>query len=576
MARFTAAFAICLSILLPGAARSADNPAAGTWKFTLFVETQQGARPLTFLVMLSESDKGWVGDVLGVSLRLPREPKFDTLTVKDDNVSFTIKIEDLSVGFDGRVVKNGKKIRGSLAFQGKTTLIDVVPSRLKELKDSFAIARDAIDMAAEGDNEYFDSLFEVLASASPKKKEKGGEPKGKADEPKGKGDGLKEKLDEPPAKIEGPKLKLEEVRAVVDKASKFAEPYGPRWQRTVAARIASILIDQEPFVAIALEQSRQVERMLRPDDPALTQMEILANVAQILRKAGKHDEVKPIELRLTKLEARDFADYSKKFPPFKPEEFKGRKGKSDRVVLAELFTGAECPPCVGVDLAFDALESTYKPTELVLLQYHLHIPGPDPMTNKDSIDRSESYGGKVRGTPTIFFSGKRDETKGGAIGQAKLKYKTYCETIDELLEKDAGAKLQLSASQKGTDIAIKAIVSDLAKPGEMVVLRFALTEERVRYAGGNGLRYHHCVVRAMPGGFKGFPLTKKDAEQTVSVSLDKVREEITKHLDAVAKEEEFPGGERPLSLKNLRVVAFIQDDATGDVLQAAQVEVEQK
>jgi len=57
---------------------------------------------------------------------------------------------------------------------------------------------------------------------------------------------------------------------------------------------------------------------------------------------------------VAKLEARDYADYAKTLP-FKPEAFAGRKGKSDRGVLVEVFTGAECPPCAAVDLAFDGL-----------------------------------------------------------------------------------------------------------------------------------------------------------------------------------------------------------------------------
>jgi hypothetical protein len=454
-----------------------------------------------------------------------------------------------------------------MALQGRTTLIDIHSSKLKDLKDQFAVARESVDSAAEGDNEFFESVYEVLSLATPKNKAKEFEPKGKL-----KLDDPPSKLDEPKAKVEGPRLKVEEVRTIVDKATKYAEPFGPRWQRTVSSRIATILVDQEAYVAIAVEQVRQLERMLRPDDPALTQMDVLANVIQILRKARKLDELKPIEARLAKLETRDFLEYSKKFPPFKPEEFKGRKGKSDRVVLAELFTGAECGPCVAADLAFDALESTYKPTELAVLEYHVPIPAPEPLVNKDSLMRLQSFGGRAS-TPTVFFNGKRDPTGGGAIGAAKLKYSSYRETIEELLEKDAGARLQLSATQKGQEIAIKAVVSDLAKPGETVVLRFALTEGRVRYAGGNGVRYHRNVVRALPGGFKGFPLTKKDSEQAATVNLDKLREDLTKQIDAM---DDLSGSERPLDLKNLRIVAFIQDDSTGDVLQATQVEVEQK
>jgi hypothetical protein len=43
--------------------------------------------------------------------------------------------------------------------------------------------------------------------------------------------------------------------------------------------------------------------------------------------------------------ARD-KEYLARVPPFKPDTFAGRKGKSERVVAMELFTGAQCP-CVG-------------------------------------------------------------------------------------------------------------------------------------------------------------------------------------------------------------------------------------
>jgi hypothetical protein len=44
-------------------------------------------------------------------------------------------------------------------------------------------------------------------------------------------------------------------------------------------------------------------------------------------------------------------------------------------------------------------------------------------------------------------------------------------------------------------------------------------------------------------------------------------------LDEYGKAHAFPNSRRPLDLKNLRVVAFIQDDQTKEVLQAAQVDV---
>ncbi len=80
----------------------------------------------------------------------------------------------------------------------------------------------------------------------------------------------------------------------------------------------------------------------------------------------------------------------------------------------ELFTGAQCPPCVAADVAFDALLQTYKPTEFIGLQYHLHIPGPDPLTNNDSEERQKYYGSAIRGTPSTFFNGKARPAAAGA------------------------------------------------------------------------------------------------------------------------------------------------------------------
>ncbi len=43
------------------------------------------------------------------------------------------------------------------------------------------------------------------------------------------------------------------------------------------------------------------------------------------------------------------------------------------------------------------------------------------------------------------------------------------------------------------------------------LLRFVLAEDRIRYTGGNGLRYHHMVVRAIPGGARSVAADQEDA-----------------------------------------------------------------
>jgi hypothetical protein len=85
------------------------------------------------------------------------------------------------------------------------------------------------------------------------------------------------------------------------------------------------------------------------------------------------------------------------------------------------------------------------------------------------------------------------------------------------------------------------------------------------------------VVRAMPGGPKGFPLTKKSHEETVSVNPDEVRATLTKYLDDFQKGEgQFPRADRPLALRNLKLVALVQNDATKEIMNAVQVDLDVK
>ena len=96
----------------------------------------------------------------------------------------------------------------------------------------------------------------------------------------------------------------------------------------------------------------------------------------------------------------------------------------------------------------------------------------------------------------------------------------------------------------------------------------------MRYGGGNGVRYHQCVVRGFAGSPDGFPLPKPTVDQQVTVDLAALRAGLNKDLDEFQKKN--PGvvfTERPMAMRSLIVVAFIQDDMTHEVLQAAQVDL---
>ncbi len=194
--------------------------------------------------------------------------------------------------------------------------------------------------------------------------------------------------------------------------------------------------------------------------------------------------------------------------------------------------------------------------------------------DEESMTRIGGYGEQVEKGFFCFVNGKPGPRAGQAV-TAKEVLTGIRKELDESLEKPAGAKLTLTSTKGAKGFDVKAGVADLTVgEKDKIVLRFAVIEPRVRYAGGSGARYHANVVRSMPGGPKGFPLTKKQTDQAVTVNPDDLRTELTKYLTDFATKAEFAKPARPLDLKNLKVVAFVQNDATGEVLNAAQVDLE--
>jgi hypothetical protein len=522
-----------LPVLLLAAATAADAPPTGRWKFRL--DEQGGA--VTFLFNFAQSDGKWVGDFLSASAKLKQEPKFTSVQVTGDNLKFTLAFGDQEfLSFDGVVAKDGKKITGSVSqFGGPLRVTELLPSQLKTLDDPIELAREDL-VQMEAGPELFATGYAVLGQAAAKQ------------------------------------LPAEEVRGIVDRLVKASAGYGPRWERTVALRLATTLAGQEGHAAVALDQARRAERMLADDSPATLQMEVFGTLARVAEKAGKSDEAKKYAAMVQKLEARDFADFAKTALRFTPEPYKGRKGKGDRAVLVEVFTGTECAPCAAVDLAAQGLIRSFQPAEVIVLEYHLPVSGPDPLMSQDGLERFESYG--LRAAPSVRINGKAGPPVPGAAAEATEKYKELRKLVEEQLEAPAPVKLTLTATpgEKGT--TARATVSGLEKPGERTVLRFVLVEPRVRFAGQSGVRYHAHVVRAVPGGVKGFPLTKESQDQTVTIDKAEVRAKLEKFLDEFAKQEgEFPKPDRPLALDNLKLVALVQNDATGEVLQAVQVDL---
>jgi hypothetical protein len=375
----------------------------------------------------------------------------------------------------------------------------------------------------------------------------------------------------PTSDLADAKAKAEDVRAWSEKAIKSAESFGVRWQLVVTIRLVRALLDQPEFSAVALPLAQQAERLLDPNDEPSTQIPVLEALEALSQKANKADDAKALTARIARLEERDEQDESAR-APVQPKPFAGRKAASDRAVLVELFTGAECPPCVAADLAFDALTRSYRPSEVVTLQYHLHIPAPDPMTNPMAEARQQYY--KLEGTPSIFFNGKAEAGGGGGSPAAPKKFQEYQKVVDAALETPPGVKLELAVTRAGDNLTAQIKVNNLARPGSKIKLRVFVTEGFVRYRGSNGLRFHHSVVRGALGPADGTILAAASSNHSFAIELGELRKSLTAYLEQYRKENpEVIFIEKPLKLARLRVVAFVQDDATQEVLQVSQAEV---
>ena len=119
-------------------------------------------------------------------------------------------------------------------------------------------------------------------------------------------------------------------------------------------------------------------------------------------------------------------------------------------------------------------------------------------------------------------------------------------------------------------------MSDLDETGDDVKLRLALVEQEVAYTGGNKVPLHHHVVRGFvgEGGAAGTALKEKTGRVVVDVDPAAVKKGLEDYLKAaVDAKGPFFGKEPAVDLKNLRLVAFVQNDETGEVLQALEVDL---
>jgi hypothetical protein len=229
---------------------------------------------------------------------------------------------------------------------------------------------------------------------------------------------------------------------------------------------------------------------------------------------------------------------------------------------------------VGAGLAFDAAQERYTRQDFIALNYHVHIPAPDPMVNPASVARRQYYG--VNSSPSYAFDGDSDGG-GGSADNAKSIFESKVDpAIEKRLAERPGARISLSASSTGSTVKVKATVSKLSAKAEKPRLQIALAEDRVTYSGENGERFHPMVVRSMALDAKsdqGFALQPgKGGTFEYTFDVAKAVADAKAHLEnfeTVERKGEYHFRQKKHEITGgLVVVAFVQDEATKKVLQA--------
>ncbi len=251
--------------------------------------------------------------------------------------------------------------------------------------------------------------------------------------------------------------------------------------------------------------------------------------------------------------------------PYEPLPFKPSKAWRGKTVLAELFTGSECPPCVAADLGFDGLLKAYPASHLAVLEYHLPIPRPDPMANYDSQRRAVEY--RVDSTPTVYFDGTLYSRDGGGLSQAETKFNEYAGQVNARVYDMPQVKIQAKAMLKGDNILVEfSADKDPASADVHVVL--AQREERFR--GANGLLFHKMVVRQ----YLTLDAAARKARR-VEVDLAKAEASADEYLadSEAARKFTFREKKSKIDRRQLLAVVIFQDKTSRTVLNAAVAEV---
>lgn len=277
-----------------------------------------------------------------------------------------------------------------------------------------------------------------------------------------------------------------------------------------------------------------------------------------------HLKIYKDEITLDEVIKREIA----KVESFVVEKFNKPEG-IEKVVLAELFTGSECRPCLAADYAYDKLIESFDHNTLGILEYHLHIPAPDPMTNKDTEERAKFY--NVNSTPTSIIDGVERVNIGGNQAVVQSAYNILSTVVKKHLNKPIEASISLNIKRNKNKLSLSGVVKTTRENTDNLRFFVVLAEEKVHYQGYNTVAEHRFVVRKILPTSAGIQfIGKKEIKLNTKIDILKIQKELKDYLDGMekkAKRQLFKEKKYLIDEKNLFIISFVQDENTKEILQ---------
>jgi hypothetical protein len=235
------------------------------------------------------------------------------------------------------------------------------------------------------------------------------------------------------------------------------------------------------------------------------------------------------------------------------------EAQSQRMVLIEEGTNASCGPCASQNPAFNTLMAAHEDKQ-ISLHYQWYFPGYDPMNEHNPTEangRFSSYYGQ-NGVPTAMIDGTVPTNSypgfNGSYPGSPAGYSASMITDRYAVPASFDIDIDYTITPTTLTATVTVTATQAVSNMSQLKLRIAAIEKEINFAsapGSNGETTFHSVMKKFLGGMAGMTL---NANWAVGDSQEFT--ESWTHVNVYDYSE-------------LSVVAFVQNDANKEVMQAA-------